>query len=749
MTFKIKDGLAVGGTTFVDASRNITINDITLTGQIKGPATLTIDPEVVGDNTGTVLIKGNLQIDGTGATFNSININSPGTDASLINATGITAWNYSGKSFSVSAQETGPLGVFFKPDGTKMYITGSTGDDVNEYNLSTPWNVSTASFVAVSTGITQDTAPEDLSFKNDGLTLFVLGSTNDTVYQYTLSVAWDITTATYASKSFSVTGQDTSPTGLWMKPDGTTMYITGNANDRVYQYTLSTPWDISTASYSSILFIISQESSPQSVALSNDGTKMWIVGTSGDDINEYTLGTAWNISTASFVNNFYLGFQETSPAGIYVDSTAENRVYIVGTGSDRVYQYNTQTNSLAVNTDQLYISNNATVDGNFVVSSNAYVDGTLTSPTLSAGTTTVTGTLTATSNLTLSGTTTATGNFGNSITTGNISMGTGQTTGTFIIGGTAQTGALTVGQSTGAQTLNLGTGATTNTTTKTINIGTAGVSGSITNVNIGSAVSGATGTITFSSGGTQMAITNTASAVNYVQVTGGVAGNTPIISIGGSDANSNLAIRAKGSGGIFFQPNSLNQLAVASTPSAVNYVQVTGAVTGSRPTISVQGTDTNISIDLTPKGSGAVVLGGNILIGGSTDNGTDKLQVTGSASISTALGVTGPIKQSQISVNGNSATTTLDFNTSGNFYITLSLNTTLAFSNLSSNIGSSGYIFLKQNGTGGYTVGFPAQAKTPGGRTFTQVTAANSLSLITFYVVDANTVIVNYIADFK
>jgi len=863
MTFKIKDGLAVGGTTFVDASRNITINDITLTGQIKGPATLTIDPEVVGDNTGTVLIKGNLQIDGTGATFNSININSPGTDASLINATGITAWNYSGKSFSVSAQETGPLGVFFKPDGTKMYITGSTGDDVNEYNLSTPWNVSTASFVAVSTGITQDTAPEDLSFKNDGLTLFVLGSTNDTVYQYTLSVAWDITTATYASKSFSVTSQDTSPTGLWMKPDGTTMYITGTLNDRIYQYTLSTPWDISTASYSSISFVISQESNPQGVALSNDGTKMWIVGTSGDDINEYTLGTAWNISTASFVNNFYLGFQETSPAGIYVDSTAENRVYIVGTGSDRVYQYNTQTNSLAVNTDQLYISNNATVDGNFVVSSNAYVDGTLTSPTLSAGTTTVTGTLTATSNLTLSGTTTATGNFGNSITTGNISMGTGQTTGTFIIGGTAQTGALTVGQSTGAQTLNLGTGATTNTTTKTINIGTAGVSGSITNVNIGSAVSGATGTITFSSGGTQMAITNTASAVNYtqmtgaitgsgptisaqgsdtninlnlttkgtgllsvntgggtqfrvvntssavnyfqvnggatgvqpglraegsdtnigtafttkgtgshffstngfaqtqfvvahtasavnyVQVTGGVAGNTPIISIGGSDANSNLAIRAKGSGGIFFQPNSLNQLAVASTPSAVNYVQVTGAVTGSRPTISVQGTDTNISIDLTPKGSGAVVLGGNILIGGSTDNGTDKLQVTGSASISTALGVTGPIKQSQISVNGNSATTTLDFNTSGNFYITLSLNTTLAFSNLSSNIGSSGYIFLKQNGTGGYTVGFPAQAKTPGGRTFTQVTAANSLSLITFYVVDANTVIVNYIADFK
>jgi hypothetical protein len=113
-------------------------------------------------------------------------------------------------------------------------------------------------------------------------------------------------------------------------------------------------------------------------------------------------------------------------------------------------------------------------------------------------------------------------------------------------------------------------------------------------------------------------------------------------------------------------------------------------------------------------------------------------------------GVTvGLIKQSQTSINGNSATTTLDFNTSGNFYINLSTNTTLAFSNLSTNIGSSGYIFLKQDATGGRTFTFPTEAKTPGGRTFTQNTTANSLSLITFYVVDANTVIVNYMADFK
>lgn len=50
------------------------------------------------------------------------------------------------------------------------------------------------------------------------------------------------------------------------------------------------------------------------------------------------------------------------------------------------------------------------------------------------------------------------------------------------------------GSSTGAATYQMGYGATTNGTTKTLNIGTAGVSGSITNINIGSSVAGATGT---------------------------------------------------------------------------------------------------------------------------------------------------------------------------------------------------------------------------------------------------------------
>ena len=52
-------------------------------------------------------------------------------------------------SFSISAQDGGPRDVAFNTDGTKMFVVGSLGDEVNEYNLSTAFDVSTASFSQV------------------------------------------------------------------------------------------------------------------------------------------------------------------------------------------------------------------------------------------------------------------------------------------------------------------------------------------------------------------------------------------------------------------------------------------------------------------------------------------------------------------------------------------------------------------------------------------------------------------------
>jgi len=460
-------------------------------------------------------------ITGGTATLASLDIITSGTDAEIAPNTGITGWNYSGISKSVTAEEATPNGLFFSPDGLNLYVNGATGDDVNQYTLSTAWDVSTATYVRVFSTAAQDSSPQDVFFKPDGLTMFVMGGTNDTVFQYTLSVAWDISTASYASKSFSVTSQEATPTGLWFKTDGTVMYVIGTTADAVFQYTLGTAWDVSTASYASISFSVStQEANAQQVNLSADGTKMWVMGTTGDDINEYLLGTAWNVSTATYVNHFYIGFQETSPTGLFIDSTADNRVYLVGSANDTVFQYNTATNSISAVTDVFNTTSNARVQGNLAAQSNAYVDGTLTVQGNSQfATTSVSGTLSATSTLSLAGATSSTASFATSVTTANTSINTAQTSGTFTLGGTSGTGTITVGQSTVSQTTNIQAGATASGSTKTMNIGTAGVSGSTTTIAIGSAVSGATSTTTLSG----LVVNSITAAVSAAGTTQGTA----------------------------------------------------------------------------------------------------------------------------------------------------------------------------------------------------------------------------------
>jgi len=241
------------------------------------------------------------------------------------------------QSFSVSAQDTSILGLFFKPDGTKMYVAGNSNDSVYEYNLSTAWDVSTASYNQNFSVASQDTNPQALSFKPDGTKMYVLGNDGDDVNEYTLSTAWDISTASY-SQNFSVSAQEAFPSGMFFKPDGAKMYVVGRSGDDVNEYDLSTAWDISTASYSQNFSVSAQDTNPEGLSFKADGTKMYIIGDTGDDVNEYNLSTAWDISTASYSQNFSVATQEAEPSDIFFKPDGA-KMYVLGNAGDDVNEY--------------------------------------------------------------------------------------------------------------------------------------------------------------------------------------------------------------------------------------------------------------------------------------------------------------------------------------------------------------------------------------------------------------------------
>ncbi len=114
-----------------------------------------------------------------------------------------------------------------------------------------------------------------------------------------------------------------------------------------------------------------------------------------------------------------------------------------------------------------------------------------------------------------------------------------------------------------------------------------------------------TGSIQLASGGgTQAVVSNTASAVNYLNLTGAATGANPTISAQGSDANINLTFLTKGTGQHFFSTGNGVQFGTASVANSVNYLQANGAPTGSAVGLNAQGVDANISLGYFGKGTG-------------------------------------------------------------------------------------------------------------------------------------------------
>jgi 6-phosphogluconolactonase (cycloisomerase 2 family) len=240
-------------------------------------------------------------------------------------------------SFSVALQDTAPESLAFNTDGTKMFVLGGTGDDVNEYTLSTGFDVSTSSFVDSFSVTGQETAPKGLAFNTDGTKMFIIGFANDTVYEYTLSTAFDISTATY-SQNFSVASEEAIPSGITFNTDGTKMFIVGYGGDEVNEYALTTGFDVSTASFTQNFSVASQDTTPSDIAFNSNGTKMFIVGQVGQDINEYTLSTGFDVSTATYSQNFSVVSEESTPNGIAFNASG-SKMFIVGSGGDDVNEY--------------------------------------------------------------------------------------------------------------------------------------------------------------------------------------------------------------------------------------------------------------------------------------------------------------------------------------------------------------------------------------------------------------------------
>ena len=266
-----------------------------------------------------------------------------GTDGAGSEVYSLANASYDSKSFSVSSQSVNDSDLAFNNDGTKMYMVAfdntNNSDAVYQYSLSTAYDVSTASYDSVSHTVgAQATTAVSVVFNSDGTKMYVGDFGTDVIFQYSLSTAYDISTSSYDSVSYNTNSQDTSLRDFHFNSSGTKLYTIGSTTDSVYQHTLTTGFDISTASYDSVSFDVSTEvANPFSVVITSDGTKMFVSGSSL--IQQYDLSTAFDLSTASASSTSYTdGNVGPSVRGLLFNGTGEKMYFL---DSETVYQYST------------------------------------------------------------------------------------------------------------------------------------------------------------------------------------------------------------------------------------------------------------------------------------------------------------------------------------------------------------------------------------------------------------------------
>jgi len=231
--------------------------------------------------------------------------------------------------------------VNFSNDGSVMFVINNNSQRVDQYKLTNNFDTETASRVTEFTTSDEEQDPQGIAFNNTGDKMYVVGQNSQPsgtrVNQYSLGSSFDLSSVTF-DKSFDVGSEENVPSGIAFNGNGSVMFITGGS-EKIYEYDLSTGFDIGTASYSNFSFdVTAQVGNAQDITFGRDGLLLYVVARNDSKIYQYELRDNYQLFGGSFDQALDVSSSETTPLGMTFSKTG-NQMYVVGADNNRVYEY--------------------------------------------------------------------------------------------------------------------------------------------------------------------------------------------------------------------------------------------------------------------------------------------------------------------------------------------------------------------------------------------------------------------------
>jgi hypothetical protein len=200
--------------------------------------------------------------------------------------------------FDVSPNMSDPKAIWFKPNGTFMYVCGTNDTNIHTYSLSTVWDI-TSAVHSTSNALMKSTG---MHLTSDGFNLYLLGFTSSNNYfvrHYLLDKAFKFSTVTVVAEYGVMEEAVSAPQGLRFSSDGSKMYVCDSTD--IHQYALSTAWDITTASYEGAIAAAGGRPAglPLDVWFTADGTRMYVAASPGS-LWIHTCKDPWNVLTSTY-----------------------------------------------------------------------------------------------------------------------------------------------------------------------------------------------------------------------------------------------------------------------------------------------------------------------------------------------------------------------------------------------------------------------------------------------------------------